>query len=184
MPNAVRGGRKNGRAATIISFEGMRPSVYEELAAPPEERVKVLVQRLPNYPDDWPLPEYATAGSAAVDLRNAGPTVVIPPLGRCLVPTGLAIALPPGMEAQIRPRSGLALRRGIGIINSPCTIDSDYRGEIRIPFINFDAEPQELAAGERVAQLLIARVLRIEWEVADALPPSERGVGGFGSTGG
>ena len=95
------------------------------------ESVTVLIQRLENYPQDWPLPAYATEGSAAVDLRNAGPAVTLPPLGRELVPTGLAIALPAGFEAQIRPRSGLALRRWISIANTPCTIDSDYRGEMK-----------------------------------------------------
>ena len=145
--------------------------------------IDVLVQRLTNYPADWPLPAYATAGSAAVDVRNAGETVTLQPLERVLIPTGLAIALPEGTEAQIRPRSGLALRNGISIINTPCTIDSDYRGEIRIPLINFDREPQTLEHGERVAQLLISAVLRIVWQPADALPSSGRGTGGFGSTG-
>jgi dUTP pyrophosphatase len=118
-----------------------------------------------------------------VDLRNAGATLVLPSLGRQLVPTGLAIALPPGTEAQVRPRSGLALHRGISIINTPCTIDSDYRGEIRIPLINLDREPQEIAHGERIAQLLVSVVRRIAWVEADVLPPSGRGEGGFGSTG-
>lgn len=147
------------------------------------ETINVQIVRLANYPEDWPLPSYATPGSAAVDLRNAGPSVVIPPLGRYLVPTGLALGLPEGTEAQIRPRSGLALHRGIGIPNSPCTIDSDYRGEIRVPLINFDREPQEIEHGERIAQLLVARVLRIDWELAAELTPSTRGEGGFGSTG-
>jgi dUTP pyrophosphatase len=145
--------------------------------------IEVLVQRLSNYPDDWALPEYATSGSAAVDLRNAGETVTLEPLQRVLIPTGLAIALPEGTEAQIRPRSGLALRHGISIINTPCTIDSDYRGEIRIPLINLDREPQTLKHGERIAQLLAAAVLRIDWKPADELPQSGRGAGGFGSTG-
>lgn len=149
----------------------------------PADVITIAVRRLENFPADWSLPSYATAGSAAVDLRNAGDSIVLPPLGRALIPTGLAFALPQGMEAQIRPRSGLALHRGISIINTPCTIDSDYRGEIRIPLINFDASPQELAHGERIAQLLIARVLRIEWREVDALPASARGSGGFGSTG-
>lgn len=147
------------------------------------DSVRVLVRRLPNHPAEWPLPEYGTPGSAAVDLRNAGPAVELPPLGRHLVPTGLAIALPAGMEAQIRPRSGLALHRGIGIVNTPCTIDSDYRGEIRIPLINFDTAAQRVERGERIAQLLVARVIRIEWAATDELPPSERGPNGFGSTG-
>jgi dUTP pyrophosphatase len=96
------------------------------------EPVRVLIQRLPNYPVDWALPSYGTAGSAAVDLRNAGPAFELPSLGRNLVPTGLAIALPQGMEAQIRPRSGLALHRGISIINTPCTIDSGTRYAYRM----------------------------------------------------
>ena len=145
--------------------------------------VKVLVKRLANFPADWELPRYGTDGSAAVDLRNAGPAVIIPPLGRQLIPTGLSFALPSDMEAQVRPRSGLALNRGISIINTPCTIDSDYRGELRIPLINFDGEAQEIVHGERIAQLLIARVLRIEWQETDTLPESGRGQGGFGSTG-
>ncbi|MEX0907964.1 MAG: dUTP diphosphatase [Gemmatimonadota bacterium] len=145
--------------------------------------VDVLVQRLDHYPPDWALPAYATAGSAAVDLRNAGPAVELPPLGRVLIPTGLAIALPDGTEAQIRPRSGLALRHGITIINTPGTIDSDYRGEIRIPMINFDAMPQRLEHGERVAQMVLATVARISWKPADVLPSSDRRTGGFGSTG-
>jgi dUTP pyrophosphatase len=147
------------------------------------DTIRVMVQRLSDYPADWPLPAYGTEGSAAVDLRNAGPAFDLEPLGRHLVPTGLAIALPQGTEAQIRPRSGLALHRGVSIINTPCTIDSDYRGEIRIPLINFDSGVQRIEHGERIAQLLVARVSRIEWQAQTALPPSERGKGGFGSTG-
>jgi dUTP pyrophosphatase len=143
----------------------------------------ILVRRLDNYPADWSLPEYGTAGAAAADLRNAGDTVTLQPMQRILIPTGLAIAIPDGMEVQIRPRSGLALRQGISIINTPCTIDSDYRGELRVPMINFDSEPQTLAHGERIAQMLVAQVVRIAWAVVDELPPSGRGEGGFGSTG-
>jgi dUTP pyrophosphatase len=157
--------------------EGAQPALDDGRFA------RVRVRRLDNYPPDWALPAYATDGAAAVDLRNAGPRLTLPPLGRALVPTGLAIALPDGTEAQIRPRSGLALRSGISIINTPCTIDSDYRGEIRIPLINFDAEPQALEHGERIAQMLVAHVVRIVWDDTDALPPSGRGAGGFGSTG-
>jgi dUTP pyrophosphatase len=147
------------------------------------ERIRVLIQRLSNYPADWGLPEYATGGSAAVDLRNAGPAVTLPPLGRHLIPTGIAIALPEGVEAQVRPRSGLALRRGIGMLNTPGTVDSDYRGEIGVVLVNLDAEAQEIAHGERIAQLLVAVVPRIEWEETGAHPPRGRGGGGFGSTG-
>jgi dUTP pyrophosphatase len=147
------------------------------------ESINVLIQRLHNFPHDWSLPAYGTAGSAAVDLRNAGDTITLQPMQRALIPTGLAIALPAGTEAQIRPRSGLALKRGISIINTPCTIDSDYRGELRVPLINFDTQPQTLERGERFAQLLVTRYLRIEWEHVDELPASSRGQGGFGSTG-
>src|SRR5687768_17830040 len=147
------------------------------------ENVNVLIQRLDNFPHDWSLPAYGTDGSAAVDLRNAGDTITLQPMQRVLIPTGLAIALPQGTEAQIRPRRGLALKRGLSIINTPCTIDSDYRGELRVPLINFDANPQEIAHGERIAQLLIARVLRIDWKETNNLPATERGSSGFGSTG-
>ncbi len=148
------------------------------------ESVRVLIRRLPHYPEAWPLPEYATPGSAAVDLRNAGPDIELPPLGRALVPTGLAIALPEGTEAQVRPRSGLAIHRGLGMPNAPGTIDCDYRGELLVPMINFDPAPQTIAHGERIAQLLVARVCRIDWDLVEALPAGGvRGTGGFGSTG-
>lgn len=145
--------------------------------------VTVMIARLANYPAGWELPEYATPGAAAVDLRNAGPDLVLEPMTRALVPTGLAIALPAGFEAQIRPRSGLASKRGIGLVNSPGTIDSDYRGELLLPVINFDRDVQTIAHGERVGQMVLAAVARIEWQAVERLPESERGAGGFGSTG-
>ena len=145
--------------------------------------VTVHIRRLANFPAEFELPSYATPGSAAVDLRNAGPDVVLEPMQRTLVPTGLAIALPHGYEAQVRPRSGLSLKRGIGLVNSPGTIDSDYRGELLLPVINFDREPQRIEHGERVAQMVIAPVARVSWNEADSLPESERAEGGFGSTG-
>lgn len=147
------------------------------------DTVRVLVRRLDHYPADWPLPAYMTEGAAAVDLRNAGPAITLPSLGRHLVPTGLAMALPEGTEAQVRPRSGLAIKRGLSLVNTPGTIDSDYRGEVLVPMVNLDAQPQEIAHGERVAQLLVSRVVRIEWAHAESLPGSGRGSGGFGSTG-
>lgn len=147
------------------------------------DEVRVPVRRLEGYPPDWELPRYATPGSAAVDLRNAGPDVTLPPGGRALIPTGLAVALPPETEAQVRPRSGLAINQGIGLINSPGTIDSDYRGEIRVPLINHDGSPQTVRHGERIAQMVVARVARIRWSPAESLPTTERGPGGFGSTG-
>ncbi|MFO7892980.1 MAG: dUTP diphosphatase [Longimicrobiales bacterium] len=147
------------------------------------DEVRVLVRRLEGFPADWDLPEYATQGSAAVDLRNAGPAVTLDPGARKLIPTGLAIALPDGVEAQVRPRSGLAIKRGIGIINAPGTIDSDYRGEVRVPIINHDGAPQTIEHGERIAQMVVARVGRIRWDETEDLPGTDRGVGGFGSTG-
>ena len=147
------------------------------------QKMQVAIRRLENYPSDWPLPAYATPGSAAVDLRNAGPAITLPSLGRHLVPTGLAIALPEGTEAQVRPRSGLAIKQGLSLINTPGTIDSDYRGEIRVPLVNLDANPQTIEHGDRIAQLLLAEVVRIDWQEVGELPDSERGAGGFGSTG-
>ena len=145
--------------------------------------VIVSIRRLQNFPADFELPSYATPGSAAVDLRNAGPDLVLEPMERALVPTGLAIALPHGFEAQVRPRSGLSLKRGIGLVNSPGTIDSDYRGELLIPVINFDRQAQRIEHGERVAQMVIAPVARVAWQEVDVLPETERAGGGFGSTG-
>ena len=145
--------------------------------------VIVHIVRLVNFPSGFELPSYATPGSAAVDLRNAGPDVELAPMQRLLIPTGLAIALPHGYEAQVRPRSGLALKRGIGLVNSPGTIDSDYRGELLLPVINFDTSPQRIEHGERVAQMVVAPVARVSWQEVDALPATERAAGGFGSTG-
>lgn len=119
-----------------------------------------------------------------MDLRaNLDEPIVLAPGERRLVPTGLFIALPPGFEAQVRPRSGMALRSGIGVLNSPGTIDSDYRGEIGVILINCSSEPVTIADGERIAQMIIARYERIEWEITPELNQTERGAGGFGHTG-
>lgn len=132
-----------------------------------------------------PLPEYQTVHAAGLDLRAdlaAGP-VTLGPLERMLVPTGLSIALPVGYEAQVRPRSGLAYKHGIGIVNSPGTIDADYRGEIRVLLVNLSNEPFTVHDGERIAQLVVARHETIEWQPAEALTETARGAGGYGSTG-
>ena len=132
----------------------------------------------------YPLPEYATPLSAGMDLRAHIPGVItLQPLERSLVPTGLFIELPAGYEAQIRPRSGLAARKGIGILNSPGTIDADYRGEIGIILVNFSGQAAEIAPGERIAQLVVASHQRVVWEPVEQLEETERGKGGFGSTG-
>jgi dUTP pyrophosphatase len=131
-----------------------------------------------------PLPAYATPGSAGLDLRAyVDQPIVLQPLQRFLVPTGLYIALPIGYEAQVRPRSGLALKQGITCLNSPGTVDADYRGELKVLLINLSGETQTIQNGDRIAQMVIQQVTQIEWEVMEVLEETERGEGGFGSTG-
>lgn len=131
-----------------------------------------------------PLPEYATPFSAGMDLRaNLDSPVTIQPLERTLIPTGLHIELPKGYEAQIRPRSGLALKHGITVLNSPGTIDADYRGEIRIILVNLSDQPFTINDGERICQMVIAEHALIDWEEVTSLNETERGKGGFGHTG-
>jgi len=129
-----------------------------------------------------PLQALATPGSAGYDLASAD-TGVLAPLERRLFRTGLAIAVPEGYECQIRPRSGLALRHGITLPNTPATIDSDYRGELMVALVNLGSEPFEITRGMRIAQMVVARVERVAFEAVAELPPSDRGAGGFGSTG-
>lgn len=131
-----------------------------------------------------PLPAYATALSAGMDLRaNLDTPITLRPLERCLVPTGLFIALPQGYEAQVRPRSGLALKKGITVLNTPGTIDADYRGEIGVILVNLSAEDFVINDGERIAQMVVARHETVEWESVTSLDETERGAGGFGHTG-
>lgn len=131
-----------------------------------------------------PLPAYATEQSAGMDIRaNLEQPVVLKPLQRCLVPTGLYIALPSGYEAQLRPRSGLALKKGITLLNTPGTIDADYRGEIGIILVNLSSEDFVIEDGERIAQMVIARYEQVEWKEVEILNETERGTGGFGHTG-
>jgi dUTP pyrophosphatase len=131
-----------------------------------------------------PLPEYQTAGSAGMDLKAWLPEpVTLQPMERRLIPTGLFIALPVGFEAQIRPRSGLAVKRGLTLVNTPGTIDSDYRGELMVPMINLSSEIQVLTDGERIAQMIIAKYEQVSWQEMAELEVTERGAGGFGSSG-
>lgn len=131
-----------------------------------------------------PLPQYATEQSAGMDIRaNLDSPVILKPLQRCLIPTGLFISLPKGFEAQIRPRSGLAIKKGIGVLNSPGTIDADYRGEICVILVNLSADDFVIEDGERIAQMIIARYEQAIWEEVDVLDETERGAGGFGHTG-
>ena len=131
-----------------------------------------------------PLPAYATGLSAGMDIRaNLSEPLTLAPMQRCLVPTGLYIALPEGFEAQIRPRSGLALKKGITVLNSPGTIDADYRGEVCIILVNLSTEKFVIEDGERIAQMVIARHEQAVWQEVDVLNETERGAGGFGHTG-
>jgi len=143
----------------------------------------VDIVTLPHF-EGLSLPAYETVGSAGMDLRSAEvESVSLAPLERRAVKTGLSIALPPGFEAQVRPRSGLALKQGIGVVNAPGTIDADYRGEILVPLINFSNESVVIERGMRIAQMVVAAVVQITWKPAIRLPSSERGGGGFGHTG-
>ena len=145
--------------------------------------VTVAVQKLPHGAD-LALPAYATGDSAGMDLLAAVENnVVLEPGERRLIPTGLAIALPPGTEAQVRPRSGLALKHGISVLNAPGTIDADYRGEVGVILVNFGLEPFTVSRGDRIAQMVIAPYLQAQWEAVESLDESARGAGGFGSTG-
>lgn len=145
--------------------------------------VPVPVTRLPHAAD-LALPAYESGGAAGMDLRAAvGEPVAIAPGERALIPTGLAIALPAGFEAQIRPRSGLALKSGIGVVNTPGTIDADYRGEIGVILINHGGETFTVERGARIAQMVVAPVAQASWIEVESLPGSARGAGGFGSTG-
>lgn len=147
------------------------------------EKVKILIKRLRK---DRPtsLPRYMTAHSAGMDLfASLDEELVLQPGERRLVPTGIAVAIPEGFEGQVRPRSGLALEHGIGLVNGPGTIDADYRGEVAVLLINFGREPFRVRDGDRIAQMVISRVFRAEWEEAEELPQTARDEGGFGHTG-
>lgn len=147
--------------------------------------MRVAVER-DSGAEDLPLPRYATAGSAGMDLYAAiSADLHLTPGERALIPTGIRIALPDGFEAQVRPRSGLALRYGLALVNSPGTVDSDYRSTIGVLLINLGDEPVRVERGDRIAQLVVAPVVRVEWEEAapGTLPPTLRGENGFGSTG-
>ena len=149
------------------------------------EFVRILVMREPEAAD-LPLPAYATTGAAGMDLRAALPEsapVILPPGGRALISTGLRLALPPGYEAQVRPRSGLAARHGIGMVNAPGTIDADYRGVVQVLLINWGEAPFRVRRGDRIAQLVVAPVAQAILVETASLETTDRGEGGFGSTG-
>ena len=143
--------------------------------------IKVDIKRLPHG-EGLPLPAYETAGAAGMDLR-AAEDMTLSPGAKALVPTGLSIALPEGYEAQVRPRSGLAVKHGVTVLNAPGTIDSDYRGEVKVPLINHGQQDFVIGRGDRIAQLVIAPVTRIAWSEVEVLDDTARGAGGFGSSG-
>lgn len=146
--------------------------------------VNIKFKRLDNSFSDIQLPEYATEGSAGMDIRAAvSEQFIIEPGKIELIPTNLQVEIPEGFELQVRPRSGLAIKNGIGILNSPGTIDSDYRGEIKIILINLGKEPFVIKRGDRIAQLVLSKYYKAEIEIADQLPESKRNSGGFGHTG-
>ena len=150
---------------------------------------QIQMMRLPDADPALPLPAYHSAGAAGADLcanfpaalRDAG--ITLPPLGRALIPTGLALAIPPGWEVQIRPRSGLALRHGIALPNAPGTIDSDYRGPLGVILINLGDQPSAVGHGDRIAQMVVAPAPQARFALVEALDDTARGSGGFGSTG-
>jgi len=150
---------------------------------------RIAITTLAHFDPALPLPAYETAGAAGMDLRaslrpeDRAKGIKLPSLGRALVPTGLAMAIPPGFEGQVRPRSGLAARHGVTLTNSPGTIDCDYRGEIMVLVINLGSETFTIRHGERIAQMVIAPVVQASLVAVDSLPGSARGAGGFGSTG-
>jgi len=147
--------------------------------------VTIAVKQLPHG-EGLPLPKYETSDSAGMDLYAAlggGETVTLGALERAMIPTGLAMALPSRYEAQVRPRSGLAAKNGVTVLNTPGTIDADYRGEVKVILVNLSNEPFTIERGMRIAQMIIAPVTQGEWEVVDELSETDRGAGGFGSTG-
>jgi len=145
----------------------------------PKVKIKPLEGRA-----EFSAPEYMSAGASGMDLKAAnGEPIILAPMERRLIPCGFSIELPEGYEAQVRPRSGLAIRRGITCLNTPGTIDWDYRGEVQVILINLGEEPFEVRAGDRIAQMVIQPVVRAQVEVAEALTETSRGTGGFGSTG-
>ena len=148
--------------------------------------LQIRVQRLPHA-EGLPLPAYETSGAAGMDLRAAVPEdepMTLRPGSRGMVPTGLSIAVPQGYEAQVRPRSGLAARQGITCLNTPGTVDSDYRGEVKVILINLGEEDAVIRRGDRIAQMVICPVVQARWAEVDSLDETSRGAGGFGSTGG
>jgi len=149
-------------------------------------KVTVKIKKLENYDENLPLPSYETIGSAGADIRASlmpEKTICLEPGQRKLIPTGLSMEIPQGFEIQVRPRSGMSFKTSLMVLNAPGTVDSDYRGEVKIIMGNLGSEVQEILHGDRVAQIVLAPVTQAEFEITETLTPTERGAGGFGSTG-
>lgn len=145
-------------------------------------KLVVQIRRVRRAADPLPLPQYMTAGAAGMDIyADVNAELIVPPLGRALIPTGFALAVPPGYEAQLRPRSGMALRHGLTLLNTPGTIDADYRDEVQILIVNLGDKPVHIKRGDRIAQLIVAPVTRVHWQEVERLTATERR-GGFGHT--
>lgn len=158
-------------------------SAPHEITAEDYKNIRYMVVKVINR-SAYPLPEYSTSLSAGMDVRaNIAEGIVLKPLGRAMVPTGLFVELPAGYEMQVRPRSGLAAKHGVTVLNAPGTVDADYRGEIKVILVNLSDEEFEILPGERIAQLVVGRHESVEWESVQELSDTERGTGGFGSTG-
>lgn len=165
----------------LYSVKNFPPQVCTTVLS---EHIKVRISRVGQSADDLPLPSYATEGSAGMDLTAAVEAdVILQPSETVLIPTAISIELPEGYEAQVRPRSGLAIKHQIGILNSPGTIDSDYRGEVKIIMTNFGKQPFVVRRGDRIAQMVVQRYARVEWVEVENLEETARGGGGFGHTG-
>ena len=173
--------KKQGKLKTSESLPNIRPG--HEMV----QRVAVKIKKLAHFDEALSLPRYETLGSAGADIRACLPdqqtSLILGPSERVLIPTGLAMEIPLGFEIQVRPRSGLALKTPLFLCNSPGTIDSDYRGEVKILMGNLSARPYAVRHGERIAQILLAPITQAVFELTDELNPTERGTGGFGSTG-
>lgn len=172
----------NRYAVYKFYFDGCIPRYFWSPLLTFAPAMEVKVQIINKSPHE--LPAYQTTGSSGMDLRaSLLQPVVIPPMARQLIPTGLYIALPDGFEAQVRPRSGLAIKKGLTVVNAPGTIDSDYRGEVMVAMINLSGEEQVISDGERIAQMIVSKYEKVEWQQVETLEETARGAGGFGHSG-
>lgn len=188
MSETNRMNKENVMSETNVMSEGQCECVSSVSVSDADRRMAPVVVEMMRSVDSadrgspLELPTRMTPGAAGCDLRSEE-TFVLPPMARRLVPVGICVAIPPGYEGQVRPRSGLAIKQGVTVINAPGTVDSDYRGELKVALVNLGTDVVHIHRGDRIAQLVIAPVSTVRWRVVQALPETERGQGGFGSTG-